>query len=89
MIFIPTLFGKLQTVKDLVRPLSKKHLSEHALTVNMLKGPKLFENLHESTFIIFFITLRAPAFNIPPLVISRIFGLLGNILTSNEKYPIR
>ena len=25
MIFIPTLFRKLQTVKDLVRPLSKKH----------------------------------------------------------------
>ena len=25
MIFIPTSFGILQTVKDLVRPLSKKH----------------------------------------------------------------
>ena len=25
MIVIATLFGKLQTVKDLVRPLSKKH----------------------------------------------------------------
>ena len=27
MIAIPTLFRKLQNVKDLVRPLSKKHLS--------------------------------------------------------------
>ena len=25
MIFIPTLFRKLQTVKDFLRPLSKKH----------------------------------------------------------------
>ena len=36
----------------------KKNVSEHTLTVNMLKDPKLLWNLHESTFIIFFITLR-------------------------------
>ena len=27
---------------------------EHPLTVNVIKGPKLFQNLHESTFVILF-----------------------------------
>ena len=31
----------------------KGAVSEHPSTVNMLKGPKLLRNLHESTFIIF------------------------------------
>ena len=39
----------------------KNTVSEHPLTVNMLKGPKLFWNVHERTLIIFFITLREPA----------------------------
>ena len=54
MIVIHTLFRKLQTVKDLVSPLSKKYRSEKPLTVNMLKGWKLFQNVLESTFILFF-----------------------------------
>ena len=54
MIVIATLFRKLQTVKDLVRPLLKNTVSEHPLTFNMSKGPKLLQNHHESTFIIFF-----------------------------------
>ena len=36
----------------------KSAVSEGPLTVNMLKGPKHLQNMHESTFIIFFITLR-------------------------------
>ena len=50
MIVIATFFQKLNTVSDLLRPLSKKH----PLTVNMLKRPKLFQKEHESTFIIIF-----------------------------------
>ena len=40
MIVIATLFCKLQTVKDLVRQLSKKHRFRTPFTVNMLKGAK-------------------------------------------------
>ena len=36
----------------------KNTVSEHPLRVNMLKGTKLLQNLNQSTFIIFFITLR-------------------------------
>ena len=39
----------------------KNTVSEHPLTVNMLKLPKQLKNPHESTFITFFITLRKPA----------------------------
>ena len=41
MIVIATLFRKLQTLKDSIRPLSKNNVSEQILTFNMLKGPKL------------------------------------------------
>ena len=33
----------------------KRANSKHSLTVNMLKGPKDLGNLHETTFIIFFL----------------------------------
>ena len=54
IIVIATLFRKLQTVKDLVRPLLKNTVSENPLTLNMLKGTKILQNLHEGTFVIFF-----------------------------------
>ena len=38
MIVIPTLFRKLQTVKDLVRPLSKKHRFRRPLDSEHVKG---------------------------------------------------
>ena len=60
MIIIPTLFRKLQTVKGLVRPLSRKHCFGTPFDSQHVKGPKLLQNLHESTFIIFYITLREP-----------------------------
>ena len=59
MIVIATLFRKLENVKDLVRPLLKNTVSENPLTLNMLKGTKILQNLHEGTFVIFFfMTLR-------------------------------
>ena len=54
MIVIATLFRKLENVKDLVRPLLKNTVSENPLTLNMLKGTKILQNLHEGTFVIFF-----------------------------------
>ena len=42
MIVIPTLFLKLQTVKDFVRKLSKKHLFTTPFNSQHVKGPKLF-----------------------------------------------
>ena len=42
MIITATSFRELQTVKDLVRPLSEETVSGDALRVNMLKEAKLF-----------------------------------------------
>ena len=58
MIVIANLLRNLHAVKDLVNLLFKKNtVPEHPLTVNMLKDPKHLQNLDESTFTIFFITL--------------------------------
>ena len=43
---IVNVFPKLETVKILLRPLSKSAFSEHALTVNMWKGLKYLQNIH-------------------------------------------
>ena len=54
MIVTAHAFPKLQIVKDFDDYL-KSAVSQHPFTVNMLKGPKYYWNLHESTFIIFFL----------------------------------
>ena len=41
MIVKATLFRKLQTVKDLIKPFSKNTVSEDPLKVSKLKGAKL------------------------------------------------
>ena len=40
MIVRANLFPNLQTVKNLLRPLPKSAVSEHALTVNIQKRPE-------------------------------------------------
>ena len=56
-----TLFGKLDTVKEFVRPLFNTD-SETPLTVNILKDPKLLQNLHQITFTRFFQYFERPSF---------------------------
>ena len=60
MIVIATLFWKVQTVKDLVRPLSKKHRFRTPFDSQHVKGSQTVSDVVESTFIIFLITLREP-----------------------------
>ena len=54
MMVIANVFPKLQSVQTCVNNSIKSAVSEHPLTVNMLKGPKHLGNLHEKTFIMFF-----------------------------------
>ena len=67
MIVIPTLLKKLQNVKDFVRPLSKNHRVRTPFDCKVVKGLELLQNLHDSTFNIFFITLRELALEYPSL----------------------
>ena len=55
MIIIATLFRKLKTVKNSVRPLSKKHRFRTPFDSQHIKESQTLEkNLDQSTFVIFF-----------------------------------
>ena len=51
-------FRNYRLGKTWINKCVKTLLSEHALTAKRLWGPKHFGDLHENTFITFFITLR-------------------------------
>ena len=57
MILKAYVFPKLKTVKTWLDKSLKSSVSEHPSTVNMSKHPNQLSNLHDSTFIFFFITL--------------------------------
>ena len=52
----------------------------------MLKGPKHCLNLHDNTFIIFFITLGETELEMSLSVICEILGLFPNTLTVDANY---
>ena len=62
MIVITNVFPKLQTVNILVKPLSKKRRLRTRFDSEHVKRPKYFRNLHEGTFMTFFINLRVADF---------------------------
>ena len=53
MIVVANVFPKLQTVKDLVKRLSRKHHFRTSFDSQRVNGCQTLVNLHESTFIIF------------------------------------
>ena len=57
MIAIANVFPKLQTVKILVRPHSKKRCFRTHFDSEHVRASQTLENLHESAFIMFFIIL--------------------------------
>ena len=87
MIVIATFFRNLQTVKVFAGPLSKKHRFRATLDSQMLKGPKLFLNLHENTDNIFSSLRENLIWEILPLVISLILAVFRNTLSANDKHP--
>ena len=56
-ILIAYLPPKLQTPKELVRPMSKNPVTQHHWRVILLKISKNLRNLHDTSCIIFFIIL--------------------------------
>ena len=68
MIIIPTLFRKLQNIKDLIRPLSQKHRFGTPFDSQHVKASETIVKSLQSTFIIFFITLIEPALEYTSLI---------------------
>ena len=54
MVVIANVFPKLQTVKNFVRQLCKNRHFVTRFDSQHVKGPEYLQNLHESTFIMFF-----------------------------------
>ena len=90
MIVIPTLFRKLQTVKELVRLLSKKHRFRTPFDNQLVKE---FQPVEKSAWDHFHLAFSSLWENLiwrrSALAICYVLGLLGNILTANDKYPLQ
>ena len=90
MIVIATLFRKFQTVKDLVRPLFKKHHFRNSFDNQHVKeSQSLAKYAWEHFHHIFSSLCQTLIWKNSPLVICWILGVFRNTLTANAKYPVR
>ena len=89
MIAIPTSFRKLQNVKNVVRPLSKKHRSRTPFDSQHVKGSQTLVKSTSEQFHHYFSSLWDTLIRkISPLVICQILGVFLNKLTANDKYLV-
>ena len=84
MIVIGNVFLRLQTVKNLVRPLSKKRCFRTSLSRQTLakSGWEIFSHIFWSFW-------REMIWKISPLLKFEILGVFRNTLTADENYPFR
>ena len=90
MIVKVTLFRKLQTVKDLIKPLSKKYRFWRPFESQHVKGCQaLVKSVWEHFHYILSSLWGNLACKKCSLSIPQISGVFHNTLTSNEKYPFQ
>ena len=88
MIVKATLFWKLQTMKDLIKPLSKKYCFRRPFESQQVKGCQTLVKSAWEHFHYFFSSLWGNlACKKWSLSMSYILGVFRNTLTSNDKYP--
>ena len=90
MIFIAVVFPKLQTVKDFVRPCSKKcrfrtHFDSQYVKASLERVKSASKNFYH----IFLPVFEKLICKISPLIICEILLWFGKTLTTNEKYLVR
>ena len=87
MIFIANLFPKLLTVKDLVRPLSKKRRFRTFFDSQHVKGSQTLVKSAWERFYQIFVSLWVEIiWKISPLLIYEILGVFVNTMTADNKY---
>ena len=87
-IVIANVFPKLETVKDLVRPLSKKHRFRTSFNSQHVKGSQtLLKSVWEHFYHIFPSLSGGIICKIFPLFKFNIVGVFVNTLTIDAKYP--
>ena len=88
-IVISNVFPKLQTVKDLVRSLSKKHRSRRSFNSQHVKG---FQTLEKSAWKHFYHTFSLfwgeMISKISPILKFKIIVVFVNALTTDYEYPV-
>ena len=89
-IVIANVFPKLQTVKDLVRPLSKKRCLRTSFESQHVKGSQtLPKNAWENFCRTFSWLLEEMICNISPSLKFNILWVFVNTLTDDDKYPVQ
>ena len=87
---ITTLFRKLETVKDLFRPLSEKYLFRTPFDSKHVKGSQtLVKSAWEHFHHIFSLPWENQTWKTSRLAICYILGVFRNTSTAIEKYPMR
>ena len=81
---------KLQTLKDFVRPLSKKHCLRTSFESQHVKGSqRLVKSLWERFYYNFSSVWEKMIWKISPLVKFEISGIFVYTLAADDKYPAR
>ena len=89
MIVIANLFSKLETVKILLRPLSKKRCFRRRLDSQHIKASQILAKSPWEIFWHIFSTFSGKLiWKISPLVLGEILVVFVNRLTSDGKYPV-
>ena len=88
-IVIANVFPKLQTVKDLVRPLSKNHRFRTSFKSQHVKGSQTLKKSAREHFYQIFSSMRVEMISkISALLKFEIIGVFVNTLTADYKYPV-
>ena len=90
MIVIANVYQKLQTVKILVRPRSKKRSFRSAFDSQHVKASEILAKSPWECFYHVFSSLSGKLiWKMSPLVLAEILGVFGNTLTADVKYPVQ
>ena len=90
MIVIANEFPKLQTLKILVRPLSKKRLFRTRFDSEHVKASQLLANSPWESFYHVLLSFSAKLiWNMSPITLGEILEMFVNALTADGKYPVQ
>ena len=90
MILLANVFPILQTVKDFVRPLSRKHRFKTSLDSQHVKmSQTLVKAVWENFYHIFSSLWTEMISQVPPWVKYGVLQLLVNTFTADDKNPVR
>ena len=90
MIVIANIFGKLQTVKDFVRPFCKKRrFGTRSYSENVKVCQVLAKSQWECFYHVFSSFWGKLIWKLFPLVLGKILGVFFKTLTADSKYPVQ